>query len=114
MNLDNFCQGAVQGVFTTLGWVFFAVKILVPILLIVFGSINFGKAVISSKDDEIKKAGKSLVIKAIAGILIFFVPSFLNLIVDMVDHDNVYNGDFADCTRCMFNPSNNCASLGGK
>ena len=100
MNLDNFCQEAVQGVFTTLGWVFFAVKILVPILLIVFGSINFGKAVISSKDDEIKKAGKSLVIKAIAGILIFF--------------DNVYNGDFADCTRCMFNPSNNCASLGGE
>ena len=32
----------------------------VPILLIVLGSIDLGKAVISSKEDEVKKAKKSL------------------------------------------------------
>ena len=57
-NEDTFCTGNVQGVFTTLGWVFFFLKILIPIILIVFGSIDFGKAMLSSKDDEIKKLQK--------------------------------------------------------
>ena len=32
----------------------------VPILLIILGSIDLGKAVISSKEDEVKKAKKAL------------------------------------------------------
>lgn len=111
---DNFCQGTVQGVFTALGWLFFVVKIVIPILLIVFGSIDVGKAVIASKDDELKKSIKTLVVRVIAGVIIFFVPSILNLVVKMIDDNDVYNGTFWDCTKCMLEPNGNtCSSLGG-
>lgn len=107
---ENFCKGPVQGVFTTLGWVFFVIKIVIPILLIIFGSIDVGKAVIASKDDEIKKSIKTLAIRTIAGIIIFLIPTILNLAVKLIDNSEVYNGTFWDCTKCMLDPVNSICS----
>lgn len=103
--VKNFCKESTQGVFTTLGWVFFIIKILVPILLIVFGSIDFAKAVLASKDDEIKKSMKSLVMRAIAGIIIFFIPTILSFVVELINGNDIYEGSFNDCTQCMLNPN---------
>lgn len=120
LDLENFCQGSVQGVFTTLGWVFFILKILIPIILIIFGSIDFAKAVISSKDDEIKKSAKTLATRAIAGVIIFFIPTLLSFIVSLIDKENVYNGTFTNCTQCMLNPKHEfkdgsvCSGLRGE
>ena len=109
---STFCSGPVQGVFTTLGWVFFILKILIPIILIVFGSIDFAKAVLSSKDDEIKKSAKTLVMRAIAGVIIFFVPTLLDFIVELLGEDDLYNGTFATCTHCMLEPTDDaCRKL---
>ncbi len=110
LELENFCQGPVQGVFTTLGWVFFVIKILIPILLIVFGSIDVGKTVVASKDDEIKKSIKTLALRTIAGVIIFFVPTILNFGIKLIDNSEVYNGTFLDCTKCMLDPINNVCS----
>lgn len=104
-NVETFCDGPVQGVFTTLGWVFFILKILIPIILIVFGSIDFGKAMLSNKDDEIKKSAKTLVLRAIAGIIIFFIPTVLDFVVEIIGGDDLYNGSFATCTHCMLEPN---------
>ena len=114
-NPEIFCKGPVQGVFTTLGWVFFVLKILIPIMLIIFGSIDLGKAVITSKDDEIKKSIKTLAVRVIAGIIVFFIPTILNLVVKLIDNSDVYNGTFWDCTKCMLDPNNNvCSTLKGE
>ena len=74
---------------------------------------DFGKAVIANKDDEIKKSAKSLVMRAIAGVIIFFVPTLLNFVVELIGgEDNVYNGDFATCTHCMLEPTDDaCRKL---
>lgn len=118
---DHFCEGPVQGVFTTLGWVFFIIKIIVPVLLIIMGSIDFAKAILASKDDEIKKSIKTLAMRAVLGILIFFVPTLLNFILNFIDApgentaSGVYKGTFWDCTRCMLDPNSGaCSELGGK
>ncbi|MCM1052358.1 MAG: hypothetical protein NC483_00050 [Ruminococcus sp.] len=110
------CSDRVLGVFTTIGWVFFIAKILIPIILIVFGCIDFGKAILSSKDDEIKKSAKTLVIRAIAGIIIFFIPTLLNFVINIIgsNANDVYNNQFSNCTKCMFKPNQSgCTSLGG-
>lgn len=114
LDLDHFCQGKIQGVFTALGWVFFVIKILVPVILIVFGTIDLSKAVIASKDDEIKKSVKTLLIRVVAGIIIFFLPTILNMIVKTFNQNDVYNGTFMDCTSCMLDPTQDaCATLMG-
>lgn len=115
VDIANLCEGPVQGVFTTIGWVFFIAKILIPIVLIVFGSIDLGKAVISNKDDEIKKSAKSLVMRTIAGVIIFFIPTLLNFVVELIGGDEIYNpesGTFARCTHCMLEPTDpTCRNL---
>ncbi|MBE6154486.1 MAG: hypothetical protein E7163_02795 [Firmicutes bacterium] len=113
IDLEHFCQGPVMGVFTTLGWIIFIIKILIPILLIIFGSVDFAKAVLAGKDDAIKKSAKTLALRAVAGIIIFFIPTILNAVVGVFDDSNVFNGTFGDCTSCMLKPGNSsCKGLG--
>jgi len=112
METEYFCQGNVLAVFRVLGWIIMIIKILVPILLIVFGSIDFGKAVISSKSDEIQKTIKTLVIRCIAGIVIFFIPSFIYLLIEIIGGEDIFNknsgrndnSQFGACTYCLFHP----------
>ena len=61
----GFCAGSAN-VWQTVGIVLMVFKIVIPILLIIFGMIDLGKAVIASKDDEIKKATKSLLFRAVS------------------------------------------------
>lgn len=61
------------------------VRIFVPILIILLGSLDLGKAVIASKEDEMKKAQTTFVKRLIAGMVIFFVPVFVNIIMHLAD-----------------------------
>ena len=48
-------------------------QIVIPILLILFGLIDLGKAVIASKEDEMKKAQNNLIKRVIYAIAVFLV-----------------------------------------
>lgn len=56
----------------------------IPILLIIMGSIDLGKAVMASDDKEIKGATSKLVKRAIAAVAVFFVPLLVNMLMRMV------------------------------
>ena len=43
--------------------------------------------------------------RAIAGIIIFFIPTILSFAVSLFDNDNIYNGTFTNCTQCMLDPT---------
>ncbi len=64
--------------------VFPIIQIGIPILLIIMGSIDLGKAVLSSDDKEIKSATSRLVKRAIAAIAVFFVATIVSLIMGML------------------------------
>ena len=49
------------------------IQIGIPIILVVMGSIDLGKAVLSSDDKEIKAATGRLIKRVIAAIAVFFV-----------------------------------------
>ena len=83
MDAGTFC-GNLQGLLTLLGYVITAFKIIIPLLLIVFGMMDVGKAVVGSKDDEIKKSIKSFAMRALAAGVIFFIPSSVGLIMSAV------------------------------
>lgn len=80
------------------------VQIGVPIILIVMGSIDLGKAVLSSDDKEIKGATNKLIKRAIAAIAVFFVTTIVSLLMGLfassgaTDSDNVKETDsWKDC-----------------
>ena len=80
------------------------IQIGIPILLILMGTIDLGKAVLSSDDKEIKGATSKLVKRAIAAIAVFFVATIVSLLMGMfkssgsgVSTETGNQGNWSDC-----------------
>ncbi len=56
----------------------------IPILLIVFGLIDLGKAVIASKEDEMKKAQGTLIKRLIYAVAVFLVVTIVTIVLGMI------------------------------
>ena len=76
----NICDnGDVLSVMRIVNITVLIIKIAIPIILILSLSINYLKAVYTSDNDALVKANKQAVNKMIAAILIFFIPTFVNV-----------------------------------
>ena len=64
-----------------------AIRIGVPIILILVGMLGLGKAITQQKEDEIKKAQSVLVKQAIAAAIVFLMFSLVSLLVSVVAKD---------------------------
>ena len=60
-------------------------RIAVPILLIVFGIIDFATALFSSKEDDMKKKRETFIKRIIAAVLVFLAPILVNLLLDVAN-----------------------------
>lgn len=65
-----------------------AIQIVVPFLLIIWGMLDLGKAVMAQKEDEIKKGQQTFVKRIIAAVLLFFVITIATLVVNLVSEDS--------------------------
>lgn len=60
------------------------IQVGIPIILIVLGMLDLGKAVVASKEDEIKSAQKMLIKRAIYAVAIFFVVLIVQLVFGLL------------------------------
>lgn len=76
------------------------IKIVVPIILIIFGMIDFLKAVTAAKEDEIKKGQQTFIKRVIAAILVFFIIQIVQTLIRFVS-----SGDpnIVNCFNCFVN-----------
>lgn len=106
INYDNFCGNeGVAKVMKILGSVVQILKFVGPILIIVFGIIDYAKAVVSSDENALSKATQSLLRRIISGVVVFFIPTILWGILNLIDitdgmHD-LDNTEFGTCTKCL-------------
>lgn len=77
--MDN-CGGLLPVVKFIRQGVFPVIQIGIPILLILFGTIDLGKAVMSQDDKEIKGATGKLVKRAIMAVAVFFVTTLVTVV----------------------------------
>lgn len=102
---SGFCAQSAN-IWQVVGYVLLVFKIVIPLLLIILGMIDLGKAVISGKDDEIKKNMKSLMVRAIAAVAIFFIPTIIGIIMGLVSNfGKSAEKDFTVCRQCIVSPS---------
>lgn len=76
-----------------IGWL----RILVPILLIVLGAVDFGSAVVGEDKDALKKAGVKFTKRCICGVAIFFVPLIVEVLIDITG----IKGTIVDDPMCV-------------
>ena len=70
-------------------------RIIVPILVIGLGLVDLGKAVMASKEDEMRKAQKTFIKRVIIGVAFFFIPALVNIIMWLANI--VWNGMYPTC-----------------
>ena len=61
------------------------IRVIVPILIIVLGMLDFSKAVFAGKEDNMRKAQSTFIKRLIAGVLVFFVPVLVDVIMYLAD-----------------------------
>ena len=108
------CGGVIEGMdpmiprITSL--VVSAIQIGIPVLLIIFGMMDLGKAVMAQKEDEIKKGQQMFLKRLLTAAIVFFVIMIVNLLFGILGvKDNI-----TGCVDCFITgPSSpNCVTGG--
>ena len=68
------------------------IQIGIPILLILFGTLDLGKAVIGNDDKAIKTATSMLIKRALMALAVFFVVFLVNLVFGWLGKAQTANG----------------------
>ncbi len=108
VNYNSFCgneNGGVKTTFKILGMVVYVMKLLAPLLIIVFGVLDYFKAVTSSDEEAVNKATTSLIRRIVSGVIIILLPTLIWGILNLFDitdgiHD-LNNNEFGACTKCL-------------
>ena len=80
------CTGLLgESVLSDINEILTWIKIAVPILLVILGSLDFGKAVIADDQKALSKAWSSFIKRLIAAIAIFFAPYIIMFLIEHVD-----------------------------
>lgn len=94
-------------VFQIGGYLLIIAKIIIPILLIVFGCVDMFKAIVGDAD-ALKKQIPILVKRIIAAIVIFLLPTIIDFAFTLIpDSDNSLD-KYEACKTCLFDPES-CA-----
>ena len=93
---------------TIVGYVIFAIKVVVPIILIVSGMITLAQAVANGSDDKKKDAQKGLFKKIGYAVAVFLVIQIVSIIIGLVSSGKSYE----ECAHCAFHPFDSSAKCG--
>lgn len=97
-NTINTCEGILGDKTNdkTVAWLIDKIlsylKILGPLLIVVLSSVDFAKTIIMSDEENMKKAQKKLITRLLAAVLLFFVPTLVQLLLDIfgITSCNIY------------------------
>lgn len=107
-DVSTFCS-STKDIIQLIGGIILIFKIAIPILIVALGIFDFGKAVVAEKDDEIKKQTKRLLMRVVAGIVIFLIPSIIFYIFETFARGYAEDAQsFTVCKECFLNPLSKC------
>lgn len=79
---------------------------IVPLIIIILGMVDFGKAVTSNDEKAIHKATSSLIKRFVAGIVVFILPITLKNLLNVFHINDLVNDadSYDSCLTCLFSP----------
>ena len=87
----HFCDTDSRGLLmiTFLGKIFSFAKIIIPIVLILMGTIDLIKAIAAS-DEKVKETQKLLTKRVIIGVSIFLIPTLVLFILKVLNQEEIH------------------------
>ena len=102
-NAAAFCS-QMSDIFKLIGLFVTVFKIIIPILLIIFGMFDMGKAVTSGKDDEIKKSAMSFARRIGAAVIVFFIPTIVGIVMVLINSAGATDtSNYCQCIKDILN-----------
>ncbi len=109
INNDAYFCSTTADIWQVIGYILFAVKVVIPLIIIILGIFDFFKAVTSSEDAAIAKAGKSLVMRLVIGLAVYFIPLIISVIFSFVSSASTFIARGEACQQCLLRPlTENC------
>ena len=107
-NIQNFVfDGQIPRITSTIVTI---LMIGVPLLLIIFGMLDLGKAVMAQKEDEIKKGQQTFMKRLMAAAIVFFVVFIVKMVVGLIAPDEgATSQNITGCIDCFI--SNKCVEV---
>ncbi len=97
----TFCADTAN-VWQLVGYVVVIIKIVIPLMLIILGMVDLGKAVVSSDEKAINTAVGTLIRRFVIAIIIFFIPTIVNAVFIAVSVGaSTKDGDGRICMVCV-------------
>ncbi len=80
------------------------IKIFIPIILIIFGMLDMGKAVLSNDEKTMKESQNKLVKRILYAVLVFLIVSLVQIVFGIVGKADSGSGSTAtSCINCFIN-----------
>ena len=97
---DVYCNGILgdgNGIPQIVGdlvhYVYLGIKIVVPVLLVIFAMLDLGKAIVAKKEEDIKKYQSSCIKRIITGLLVFLVVVIVEFLLGFVEPETGTSGE---------------------
>lgn len=107
---ENFCVKS-SSMWQLVGYALYAVKIVIPLIIIALGIMEFAKAIVASDEKAISKAATSLGKRLILGVAVFLVPTIVSLVMSMISTVVDTDVNIDACQKCLLDPTgDDCTS----
>lgn len=100
----NVCSGQSLRAFQIIGYLIYVAKMVIPLLLVVLGSIDLAKGVIATNEKPNKDSLMAFVRRLIIAVVIFLIPTVLDFLLSFVDGANDTMDKYSVCTTCLLDP----------
>lgn len=101
----TFCEGS-EPIWIFIGNVVNILQIAIPVIIVLLGTIDLGKAVMAGEDKKIKEAQKMLLMRLIYGVAVFFVVVVVQVIFGLVGKQGATTS--SGCFECISSPKEGC------
>jgi fumarate reductase subunit D len=101
---EGFCAHTAS-IFQLLGTLLIVFKIIIPILLIIFGMLDLGKAVVATDDKQIKESVSRFAKRCVVSVFIFFLPTIVGAIFGLIQNFRLTKDDYEVCRKCIVSPN---------
>ncbi len=88
------------------GYLLMIAKVAIPLIIIIMGTFDLFKSVVDKDEKSLTKQVKILLMRVIAGVFIFFLPTFIYAIFDISTDLNIVNDTkYKVCVDCLLKPT---------
>lgn len=84
VTLGSTCEDSMQAIVNIFKFALTVIQWLVPVLLILWGTIDLVKSVVAGKEEDIKKNQKTLVRRVISAVIVFLLPLAVSILMGLI------------------------------